>query len=415
MKKIKYILLGLLLFAIPLMITNAFSMDDYNSLYNQVKEKTCDYQSSGDGNIYGFDKLEFTFTSEGLKFKAGDFNGLVYGKNVGKGEYINGIYTDFGFGKEFLEIFKSNSNTCPGDIYVGLKGTMQGIYTNIDITQDSVVIFKPPKVEVEGKDCHYPGAEKCKRFEAKATDGHMFYLEIGTYASGTRAYLGVSTNPYRNNLQTSTVDISDRSEISVQSDNGKTFMVENKAFSELWLSNGNLISGTPFVRPGDDNGVYYISGTEANNSGGNLYGDTITEESPDKDPEYGTYKDPYEEQKPLEIKPIHLCTKGSGGLKVMQIVGYVLYIMKILVPLILIIMASVDLAKGVITSNEKPNAEVIKKLIIRVLIGIIIFIIPTVLDFLLSFVDGASGTMDNDGKFTKCTDCLLDPFGDCTK
>lgn len=120
-------------------------------------------------------------------------------------------------------------------------------------------------------------------------------------------------------------------------------------------------------------------------------------------PESGTIKN-------TDVTKVGICSGES--LRAFQIVGYVLVIIKILVPLVLIILASVDFAKAVFSSTDKLNTAVIQTLIRRVSIAIIIFLIPTVLDFLLSLVDGAEDVA-NDASFIDCTHCIFDPFGDC--
>ena len=113
----------------------------------------------------------------------------------------------------------------------------------------------------------------------------------------------------------------------------------------------------------------------------------------------------------LEIEEINFCEE-KGVLKTFQIVGYILFIAKIIVPLLLIILGTIDFAKATISSDDKAPKDAVISLIKRVLIAVIIFLIPTILDFLLSLVNGASEAF-KDSEFTNCTDCLFDPFGDC--
>ncbi len=129
-----------------------------------------------------------------------------------------------------------------------------------------------------------------------------------------------------------------------------------------------------------------------------------------------------ENEKDLTIKDVDICSpkdadgNPNGVLKAFQIIGYILLIAKLVVPLILIILGSVDFAKAVIASNEKPNKDVIMTLMRRFIAAFIIFFIPTVLNFVLSLVDGASDAVKGDDTshgFTSCATCLLDPLGDC--
>ena len=113
----------------------------------------------------------------------------------------------------------------------------------------------------------------------------------------------------------------------------------------------------------------------------------------------------------LEIVEIHFCEE-SGVLTTFQIVGYLLFVAKIVVPLLLIILGSIDFAKATISSDDKAPKEALISLIRRILIAVIVFFIPTILNFLLSLVYGAQDAF-NDDSFEGCSDCLFDPFGDC--
>lgn len=113
----------------------------------------------------------------------------------------------------------------------------------------------------------------------------------------------------------------------------------------------------------------------------------------------------------LEIEKVHFCEE-SGVLKTFQIIGYLLFVAKIIVPLLLIILGSIDFAKATISSDEKAPRDAVMSLVRRVLIAVIIFFIPTILNFLLSLVYGATEAFSDDS-FEGCTNCLFDPFGEC--
>ena len=108
----------------------------------------------------------------------------------------------------------------------------------------------------------------------------------------------------------------------------------------------------------------------------------------------------------LEVKDVDMCLPGSTTLLVFQIIGYIIIIIKILVPIILIILGSIDLAKASISSDEKALKDATVQFAKRVLIGLIIFFIPTILDFFLGLVNGVNETAK---KYEGCTDCILNP------
>ncbi|MEG0794570.1 MAG: hypothetical protein RSG95_02105 [Bacilli bacterium] len=105
---------------------------------------------------------------------------------------------------------------------------------------------------------------------------------------------------------------------------------------------------------------------------------------------------------------LYVCD-DNGVQKAFQIIGYLLFIIKILVPLLLIILGTIDFSKAIISSDDKAIKEATLSLIKRAIIGVVIFIIPTILNFAFSLVDGAE---ENSAGFTKCTNCLFSPTDD---
>lgn len=108
----------------------------------------------------------------------------------------------------------------------------------------------------------------------------------------------------------------------------------------------------------------------------------------------------------LDVTPVDICESGSTSLKAFQVVGYILMLIKIIVPLILIVLGSIDFGKASMTGDDKAVKEAAVQFAKRVLIGLIVFFVPTVLDFFLGLVNGVS---DTTSKFNNCTDCLLNP------
>lgn len=109
----------------------------------------------------------------------------------------------------------------------------------------------------------------------------------------------------------------------------------------------------------------------------------------------------------LQIDPnVTFCS--SGVKKSFQVIGYIIYIAKIIIPLLLIILGSIDFAKAVISTSDKANSEAISALVRRIIIAVIIFLIPTILDFLIGLIDGAKNAASN-SDFTSCMKCLTNP------
>lgn len=113
----------------------------------------------------------------------------------------------------------------------------------------------------------------------------------------------------------------------------------------------------------------------------------------------------------LNIEEINICSSENTTLKVFQVIGYILFILKILVPIIIIVLGVIEFGKAALSGDEKANTTSFKTLMMRIITGVTIFFIPTILDFALSLVQG---TKDAASKYDGCTTCMLDPFSeDC--
>ena len=108
----------------------------------------------------------------------------------------------------------------------------------------------------------------------------------------------------------------------------------------------------------------------------------------------------------LPVTDINICQQNSNSLKVFQVIGYFILIAKIIAPIILIILGSITFAKAALSNDEKATMDAAVMFGKKVLIGLIIFFVPTVLDFGLSLVSGVSDTMQ---KFENCTACIFSP------
>ena len=102
------------------------------------------------------------------------------------------------------------------------------------------------------------------------------------------------------------------------------------------------------------------------------------------------------------------CSKASS---VLQIVGYALLIVKIVVPLLIIILGSIDFGSAVLAGEDKAIKESAFKLLKRVLIAIVIFLLPTIVRIIYY---GVNNKVDQELKTETevCIDCLTKP-GEC--
>mgnify|MGYP006995778345 CR=1 FL=1 len=80
----------------------------------------------------------------------------------------------------------------------------------------------------------------------------------------------------------------------------------------------------------------------------------------------------------LNIEEINICDPENTTLKAFQVIGYILFILKILVPIIIIILGIIEFGKAALSGDEKANTTSFKTLMMKIVAGIMIFFIPTV-------------------------------------
>ncbi len=93
-----------------------------------------------------------------------------------------------------------------------------------------------------------------------------------------------------------------------------------------------------------------------------------------------------------------VCT-NSSILKVIYFLKIIVIIIKIAVPIILVVLAMIDLFKAVIASDDKEKNKAVKLLIKRVIYSLLIFFVPTIVNTLMI-------TIGNMGESENFTDCL---------
>ncbi len=103
--------------------------------------------------------------------------------------------------------------------------------------------------------------------------------------------------------------------------------------------------------------------------------------------------------------------KEEDVLKAFRFVGYILFFAKLLVPFIIIIMATFDYYKAVTAEKDDALQKQTKVFIRRLLTGIVIFFLPTILNTFMNLVNGWSDVKPD---YEECVSCALDPI-DCNK
>lgn len=94
-----------------------------------------------------------------------------------------------------------------------------------------------------------------------------------------------------------------------------------------------------------------------------------------------------------------------------QIVGYVLLVFKIVIPLLLIILGMLDLGKAVIASKDDEIKKSITSLVKRAIAAVVIFLLPTIVSFLIGVIGGFNEEAKED--YDICRKCIVNPNNEC--
>ncbi len=92
------------------------------------------------------------------------------------------------------------------------------------------------------------------------------------------------------------------------------------------------------------------------------------------------------------------------------VIGHIVRIAKILVPILIIGFGMIDLFKAIVGSKDDEIKKAAKSLIMRLIAGVCIFFLPSIVDFVFSLVDGWSNYQTN---YQECFKCIWD-VGSCT-
>ena len=91
----------------------------------------------------------------------------------------------------------------------------------------------------------------------------------------------------------------------------------------------------------------------------------------------------------------------------LRVVGWVLVILKFAIPILIIALGAFDFGKAVVAEKEDEIKKQTKRLIMRVVAGVLIFLLPNIIIFI--FRVAAPGYEDNKDQFDVCEKCVLSP------
>lgn len=94
-----------------------------------------------------------------------------------------------------------------------------------------------------------------------------------------------------------------------------------------------------------------------------------------------------------------------NALKSMRFIGYLLFVAKLLIPILLIIFGSIDYGKAVISSDADAVKKATNTFMMRVIAGVAIFFLPTVINFVFKGLL----KVDTFTQYNNCRMCIFNP------
>ncbi len=108
----------------------------------------------------------------------------------------------------------------------------------------------------------------------------------------------------------------------------------------------------------------------------------------------------------------HLCSSEPGVRNAVIIIGYVIQICRWVVPFLIIVLGIVAFTSAMLSGDEKAMGGAVKKLITKIIIGLLLFFIPTIILAVVNALEPTFGNVadEENSTFGACTKCLLDPY-----
>lgn len=108
----------------------------------------------------------------------------------------------------------------------------------------------------------------------------------------------------------------------------------------------------------------------------------------------------------------------TGTSEILSLVGWALTVFKIVIPLIIIALGLFDLGKAAVSSKPEEIKKSATSLVYRLIGGILIFFVPTIIMLVFGFVgrfNDATAADKTKVDFDKCYACIVSPWNDTCK
>jgi len=101
---------------------------------------------------------------------------------------------------------------------------------------------------------------------------------------------------------------------------------------------------------------------------------------------------------------------GTAG--IWQFAGWIVTVLKVIIPAILVIIGIITLGKAVISDDDKLIKDGINKLIKKFIVAVVIFFIPSIIKTLFNVISGTDATKNDTAV---CITCIANPNSSACK
>ncbi len=176
--------------------------------------------------------------------------------------------------------------------------------------------------------------------------------------------------------------------------------------SDFWSDNCKNSKIYLYTPDGDPNRFYITSKKpDSSNNAADFSGDD-NGETYDKNNETSKKEEkPTPDSLTYDLNIKKYC-KDATVARTLKFVGILLYVAKIFVPALIIIFGSIDFGKAILAGKDDEIKKKVPIFIKRFGAGIIVFFIPSIINFLFNSLEGYSDSIE---KYNNCYTCILNP------
>lgn len=106
------------------------------------------------------------------------------------------------------------------------------------------------------------------------------------------------------------------------------------------------------------------------------------------------------------IQVLDFCTDSQA---IWQFLGHIVNILQIAIPIIIVLLGTLDLGKAVMAGEDKKIKEAQKMLIMRLIYGVAVFFVITIVKIVFGLVGSVGEENTTTGSGQKCFACISSP------